>query len=92
MKQNEIIVKCICGVYLRVLEARLKSGSVMCPECKQVLDSTHLETSETSTADTQTINIQEMARMAQEGIDVEISGEWNTADPSEATKDRNKKD
>ncbi len=92
MKQNEIIVKCICGAHLRVLEARLKSGSVMCPECKHVLDPTHLETSETSTADTQTINIKEMARMAQEGIDVEISGEWNTADPSEATKNRDKKE
>jgi hypothetical protein len=86
VKENELIVKCICGAYLRVLEARLRAGQATCPKCKHVLDPLHVETSEVSAADTQTINIQEMARMAQEGIELEISGEWNTAEPQQETK------
>jgi hypothetical protein len=27
-----------------------------------------------------------MARMAQEGIEIEISGEWNTAEPNQEAK------
>jgi DNA replicative helicase MCM subunit Mcm2 (Cdc46/Mcm family) len=71
---------------LRVLETRLRSGHAICPKCKRGLDPFKSETSDLSAADTQTINIQEMARMAQEGIEIEISGEWNTAEPNQEAK------
>lgn len=92
MKPNEITVKCVCGAHLRVSETRLKSGRALCPKCKHVLEASDLEAPEASAADTQTINIQEMARMAQEGIEVEISGEWNTLGPQELAKDCEKKE
>ncbi len=43
---------------------------------------------ELSAADTQMINIREMARMAQEGVDVEVSGEWDTSLGKDEKKER----
>jgi hypothetical protein len=43
---------------------------------------------ELSAADTQMINIREMARMAQEGVDVEVSGEWDTSLGNDEKKER----
>jgi hypothetical protein len=34
------------------------------------------------------INIKDMARMAQEGVDVGVSGEWDTSEPFIAKGDK----
>jgi hypothetical protein len=54
------------------------------------LDPNRLDPTEISAADTQMINIQDMARMAQDGISVEISGEWDTSE-TDGPKNKKKK-
>lgn len=76
---------------MRVMEDLLKSGRAVCPKCKNILDPSPMDVPEVSTADTQMINIEEMARMAQEGVEIEISGEWDTSDPRVPEKKGNRK-
>lgn len=45
-----------------------------------------------SADDTQMVNIDEMARMAQEGIDVTVSGEWDTTLAKKAGKGHDQKE
>ncbi|MGB6066702.1 MAG: hypothetical protein WBG50_18005 [Desulfomonilaceae bacterium] len=80
MKRDEYMWECTCGNRLSVSAERVKSGLEICPRCGVVIGSTCGNSCAPSVADTQTINIREMARMAQEGIDVEVSGEWDTSD------------
>lgn len=76
---------------MRVMEDLLKSGRAVCPKCKSILDPSPMDVPEVSAADTQRINIEEMARMAQEGIEVETTGEWDTSDPKASAKKGNRK-
>jgi hypothetical protein len=76
---------------VRVMEDLLKSGRGVCPKCKSILDPSPMDVPEVSAADTQMINIEEMARMAQEGVEMETSGEWDTSDPRVPAKERNRK-
>ncbi len=65
---------------MSVSAERVKLGLERCPNCGCVIGSaTESCSSASSVADTQTINVKEMARMAQEGIDVDVSGEWDTS-------------
>ncbi len=73
------------------MEDLLKSGRAVCPQCKNILDPSPTDVPEVSTADTQMINIEEMARMAQEGIEIETSGEWDTSSPKGPEKKRARK-
>jgi hypothetical protein len=73
---------------VRVMEDLLKAGRAVCPECKSILDPSLMDVPEVSAADTQTINIEEMARMAQEGVEMDTSGEWDTSDPTVLEKKR----
>ncbi len=57
---------------MRVMEDLLKSGKPSAPNAKVFWSLTHGRP-EVSAADTQMINIEEMARMAQEGIEVETT-------------------
>ncbi len=76
---------------MKVVEDVLKSGRAICPKCKNILDPSPMGIPEESVADTQTINIEEMARMAQEGIEIETSGEWDTSNPKGTEKKRARK-
>ncbi len=58
---------------------RVKSGLESCPACGCVIGSLSADSCSPSVADTQTINVKDMARMAQEGVDVDVSGEWDTS-------------
>ncbi|MFH1114766.1 MAG: hypothetical protein V1792_12690 [Pseudomonadota bacterium] len=67
---------CSCGTRRLLTEERIKSGEENCPQCGAVVgEETDMGS---SVADTQLINIGDMARMAQEGVDVGVSGEWDT--------------
>jgi hypothetical protein len=58
------------------------SGRITCPECGMVLQlPEETLSSRAGQEETQLVSIQEMARMAQDGVDMEVSGEWDTADP-----------
>jgi hypothetical protein len=71
---------------------RVKLGLESCPSCGRVIESPTEDCSTPSVADTQTINVRDMARMAQEGIDVDVSGEWNTSTGNRRAKRSNEDD
>jgi hypothetical protein len=79
MKKDKYLWQCPCGNRVSVSAERVKLGLESCPKCGRVIESPSEKSSSSSVADTQTINVREMARMAQEGIDVDVSGEWNTS-------------
>jgi len=70
-----------------------KDGTVFaefqCPHCGKRIVSDDEAGPVFSASETQMINIQDMARMAQDGVDVGISGEWDTSEP---LPDKRKKD
>jgi hypothetical protein len=81
-KEDESQWDCICGNKVKLSKDLLESGKEFCPECGEPVGDPSIVTP----ADTQTVNIREMARIAQEGIGVGISGEWDVskeAKPSE---------
>jgi hypothetical protein len=79
MKKEHYVWQCPCGSRTEVSAERVKLGLERCPNCGCVVGTPSENSCSPSVADTQTINVKDMARMAQEGIDVDVSGEWNTA-------------
>jgi hypothetical protein len=67
--------KCFCGALLEPAEGEFGSDAAVCPQCGAVRTQ---QPTDVSVADTQQVNIAEMARMAQEGVDPATSGEWIT--------------
>ncbi len=65
---------CRCGHKLYLTDKQIQSCNHVCPACGSPVGDCHLP----SAADTQMVNIKDMARMAQEGIEVTVSGEWDT--------------
>jgi len=72
---------CSCGKRLNLTAAQVASGSEVCPHCGHPVGHHKKDTSALSPTDTQMINISDMARMAQEGLDPTVSGEWDTSKP-----------
>lgn len=72
---------CSCGNPLTLSSDQPPSAELRCPKCgRPWLPGDEAEPSFCA-GETQMINIEEMARMAQEGVDVGISGEWDTSEP-----------
>lgn len=69
--------RCSCGALLEKAEFDPGSGELICPNCGAV--TSHQET-DISGDETEMLNVGDMARMAQEGVDPSISGEWDTAE------------
>jgi hypothetical protein len=70
--------QCDCGLQIRVTEQQLQEKTALCPQCGTTVGTRHDSSSDPRLGDTQTVNLGEMARMAQDGIDVGVSGEWDT--------------
>jgi hypothetical protein len=79
MKKDKYLWRCPCGNRVTVSAKRVKLGLESCPSCGRLVGSPSENASSPSAADTQTINVKDMARMAQAGINVEVSGEWDTS-------------
>jgi len=79
MKRDQSLCECACGHQVSASADRIKLGLEICPRCGNVIRSPGGKAGAPSLADTQTINVRDMARMAQEGIDLEASGEWDTS-------------
>ena len=76
-KQNDTQeARCSCGALLEKSEFDEESGELICPSCGAV---TTPEDIDLSDDDTEMLNVGEMARMAQEGVDPSLSGEWDTS-------------
>lgn len=70
--------QCKCGKRIKVPEG--STEIVVCPQCGSTVDAQgNIASSHLCSGDTQMVNLKEMARMAQEGIDVSMSGEWDTS-------------
>lgn len=67
--------RCPCGLYVDLTQDQFEKGDAHCPACGTSIDRGQMEE---WNADTQMVNLQEMARMAQEGVGVASSGEWDT--------------
>lgn len=67
--------RCSCGLYVELTLEQFELGEAHCPACGAPID---LGQMEEWNSDTQMVNLQDMARMAQDGVGVTSSGEWNT--------------
>ncbi len=74
MTKQDIWWRCACGSRNPLTVDTDKRRERVCTHCGLKMESTP-ETPE----DTQMVNIAEMARMAQEGLDIGVSGEWDTS-------------
>jgi hypothetical protein len=83
--------QCACGARIKVPADKKRRRVRVCPHCGAKLGSEQTVIPEVSAGDTQMVNIAEMARMAQEGIEVAASGEWDTSSaPGPAKRCRKK--
>ncbi len=80
--------RCFCGAELKKAGPKDSPSENVCPSCGAP---TVQDVTELSAADTQMLNISEMARMAQEGVDPSaVSGEWVTVLDYKPEKDSDK--
>jgi hypothetical protein len=87
-KDDESWWDCICGNRIELSADLIESGKLFCPKCGAPVGDPSIVTQ----ADTQTVNIREMARIAQEGIEVGVSGEWDVSDDAKpSARSRRKK-
>lgn len=92
MKKEDSIWQCDCGTRVRISAGEKKPEKVICPQCGAEIASKSKVLTEESAGDTQMVNIAEMARMAQEGLDVAASGEWETQPEKRLTSRRDPED
>jgi len=78
VKERPAWWQCACGARLRLTPSQILSKQEVCPKCGAVVGSKQSVAWGSTSSDTQMISISEMARMAQEGLDVAASGEWKT--------------
>jgi hypothetical protein len=79
--------ECVCGASLQLTMEQITSGVETCPKCGTPVRSVGHESGDALVSDTQLVSLAEMARMAQEGIDPSVSGEWDTSDPDNPKRD-----
>ncbi|HMK33937.1 MAG TPA: hypothetical protein VK463_02640 [Desulfomonilaceae bacterium] len=86
-KKHKLWWDCICGRRVKLSDELAEGGKQYCPKCGTPVGDPALVTA----ADTQMVNIEEMARIAQEGIEVGVSGEWDTAQNKIVDRSKRKK-
>jgi hypothetical protein len=67
--------RCTCGIFVELTLEQFERREAYCPACGAEID---LGQAEEWSSDTQMLNLEDMARMAQEGVGVASSGEWDT--------------
>jgi DNA replicative helicase MCM subunit Mcm2 (Cdc46/Mcm family) len=81
--------KCLCGAGLKASVEDVALGTVKCPDCGAAVSPEQQEIDDFSDSDdTQMVSLQEMAQMAQDGVDLDVSGEWNTSPPSDSPHEK----
>lgn len=70
--------ECSCGRRRRANPEEDLSEQRLCPQCGLPMTVTHEEPSLSETEETVRVNLHDMAKLAQEGVDVGLSGEWDT--------------
>jgi len=72
--------KCSCGASLELSMEQITSGRELCPSCGSPVRVAPSDDCDPLSGDTQLVNLSDMARMAQEGVETTSSGEWDTKD------------
>lgn len=73
------IWNCSCGKRVKLTASQIESGKEVCPHCGEPIGQSKKDPPALSASDTQMINVSDMARMAQDGVDLAVSGEWDTS-------------
>jgi hypothetical protein len=84
--------RCFCGTSLKASVEDVSRGTAKCPVCGASVSLDQQEAEGLTDADeTQMVSLQDMAQMAQDGVKLDVSGEWDTStsplDPTRKKKD-----
>jgi hypothetical protein len=74
---------CVCGKTLPTVASQAADEPIICPHCGSLIIASG---EESSLAETQMINVREMARIAQEGLDKKESDDLQSIEPGGAKK------
>jgi hypothetical protein len=74
---------CVCGKTLPTVASQAADEPIICPHCGSLIVASG---EESALAETQMINVREMARIAQEGLDKEESKDLQSIKPGGAKK------
>ena len=88
---GELYWECSCGQRLQVNPKEDVSRQRLCPECGSPMTLAPEQPALSETDETLRVDVHDMAKLAQEGVDVGLSGEWDTTDLAEG-EDRPKDD
>jgi hypothetical protein len=76
--------QCQCGQRSQLSREQLDRGTEVCPHCGKTVGA---GSAECTVGDTMIMNVGEMARIAQAGVELSTSGEWDTLPIQEEKKD-----
>jgi DNA-directed RNA polymerase subunit RPC12/RpoP len=72
--------RCACGKRLQGSEEEVSQGDKRCPECgSRILPGQKVELQTAGPEETQGVDLKDMAQMAQDGIELAVSDEWDTS-------------
>jgi DNA-directed RNA polymerase subunit RPC12/RpoP len=80
VENRQKLWKCRCGERVIVELDRPTDKEVRCPRCGSLVEPPGIQKNKgsSSTDETVMLDIGEMARLAQDGVDLKVSGEWVT--------------
>jgi len=82
VKEQSDVWECACGNKLHISLEKILSEKPVCPKCGAPVGWERGEPHPPDMSDTQAVDLRDMAHMAQEGIGVATSGEWDTREKS----------
>jgi DNA-directed RNA polymerase subunit RPC12/RpoP len=72
--------RCACGNRLEGSEEEVSLGTKRCPHCGSRILAGQREAPQTAgQEETQTVDLKDMAQMAQDGLELYVSDEWDTS-------------
>jgi len=80
VKEESEVWECTCGKQLRISLEEIVKEKRVCPECGEPITWEREAPCLPDPSDTQAVDVRAMAQMAQNGIGVATSGEWDTSD------------
>lgn len=76
---------CVCGKVLPTVAGQTEEEPIICPHCGTLITES---VEDSSLAETQMINVREMARIAQKGLGKKVSEDLQAPEPGEATVEK----
>jgi DNA-directed RNA polymerase subunit RPC12/RpoP len=80
VSEEPVMWRCACGKRLQGSEEEVSLGTKRCPHCGSRILETQKEALQTaSPEETQMVDLKDMAQMAQDGLELAVSDEWDTS-------------